>query len=550
MKFPNENYDQSKEMKSFILSNAITAKGQIKKNFFDENPTILDELKKNLSFIDDEYKTSLRNHDYLKAYIFDIHDGSSVIDYICGMYEYGRSVKEINDITNYGRELIRAVLLQNGLIKSKKPKNKILEIDYQNICSLYESGLSMEKVAEKYNVSHIAIKSVLLKMNVDTSKDKKTDGKENEIISLYNEGKTCSEIARSLSLNEWNVSSFLKSNGYELKNHLVNDNIIQQAIDDYTKGDSAVVIAKRYNISSSIIYRTMKKMDIERRSSTDYSTSIFEYMIKEILDEYSIEYVQNDRKLLGGKELDFYIPSYNLAIECNGVYWHSEEKKGKTSHYDKFKECEKLGVQLLQFYSHDFIEKFDIVKSIVLNKVGKTANKVYARNCTVKEVAKIDEKMFLKENHIQGYSHSKFAIGLYHNDELLMVMTLGTPRFDSNSDYEIIRVATKLGYNVVGGFSKLLKSFVHGDVEIISYCNLHYGNGKTYLNNGFEFLGHTGLDYFYSNNRETVSRYKVQNENFRESLSWNSELSEKANMLMNGYQCVYGVGNYKFKLQT
>lgn len=51
-------------------------------------------------------------------------------------------------------------------------------------------------------------------------------------------------------------------------------------------------------------------------------TSI-ETIMKDILDKLNIEYIQHDRKLIGPKELDFYLNNYKIAIECNGTYWYS-----------------------------------------------------------------------------------------------------------------------------------------------------------------------------------------------------------------------------------
>ena len=54
----------------------------------------------------------------------------------------------------------------------------------------------------------------------------------------------------------------------------------------------------------------------------NHQTSI-ETIMKDILDKLNIEYIQHDRKLIGPKELDFYLNNYKIAIECNGTYWHS-----------------------------------------------------------------------------------------------------------------------------------------------------------------------------------------------------------------------------------
>ena len=54
-----------------------------------------------------------------------------------------------------------------------------------------------------------------------------------------------------------------------------------------------------------------------------------ELIIRSWLDEWGIAYITNDRSVIPPKELDIYIPSLKIAIECNGCYWHSDMKKTK-----------------------------------------------------------------------------------------------------------------------------------------------------------------------------------------------------------------------------
>jgi hypothetical protein len=49
--------------------------------------------------------------------------------------------------------------------------------------------------------------------------------------------------------------------------------------------------------------------------------------------------MHNKSILNNKKELDFYIPDLNLAIECNGIYWHSDKLRDIRYHYNKTKEC-------------------------------------------------------------------------------------------------------------------------------------------------------------------------------------------------------------------
>lgn len=54
------------------------------------------------------------------------------------------------------------------------------------------------------------------------------------------------------------------------------------------------------------------------------------------------------RDVIAPKELDIYVPARSVAIEFNGVYWHSEENgKHKEYHFDKWLACKDRGVTLI-----------------------------------------------------------------------------------------------------------------------------------------------------------------------------------------------------------
>ena len=67
---------------------------------------------------------------------------------------------------------------------------------------------------------------------------------------------------------------------------------------------------------------------------------------------------------------------------------------------------------------------------------------------------------------------------------------------------------------VIGSFAKLLKYFKnHYDGTIITYSDLRYFDGKIYSNNGFEYLGQSSpnfyyTDYTYKYNRLGFQKYK------------------------------------------
>jgi len=73
------------------------------------------------------------------------------------------------------------------------------------------------------------------------------------------------------------------------------------------------------------------------------------------------------------------LPDLKIAFEFNGLYWHNEEHKPNNYHLNKTELCEEKGIQLIHIWEDDWRYKQDIVKSMILNKLGKTPNKIYAQ---------------------------------------------------------------------------------------------------------------------------------------------------------------------------
>ena len=212
----------------------------------------------------------------------------------------------------------------------------------------------------------------------------------------------------------------------------------------------------------------------------------------------------SDRIILNGKEIDIYLPKLKLGFEFNGLYWHSEIYKNRTYHLDKTKSCLDNGISLFHIWEDDWLYKQDIVKSMILNKLGKS-DKIYARKCEIKEVT--DNKLirdFLIKNHIQGFVGSKVKLGLFHNEELVSLMTFGGLRkslgqSSEDGSYELLRFCNKLNTSVIGGASKLFKYFLknYKPKEIISYSDLSRSTGNMYKKIGFKLSHNSDPNYYY-----------------------------------------------------
>ena len=278
-----------------------------------------------------------------------------------------------------------------------------------------------------------------------------------------------------------------------------------------------------------------------------------EIFITNILDKYNIEYVKNVRDVIDG-ELDIFIPLKNVAIECNGCYWHSDINKDNSYHINKYKKCLEKNIQLLSIWEDQIINTPDIIESLILSKLG-LCKKIYARKCELKEVTSKESKQFLTTNHLQGNVNSSIRIGLYYNDELVSLMTFGKNRKSLNSNsskdsYELYRFCNKKNVQVIGGASKILNHFIkkYQPSKIISFASNDISNGSLYYKLGFNKVGET-ISYWYIDPK-TMSRHHRYK--FRKSelikMGYDKNMSEKDIMDALKYLRIYDTGQSKFEL--
>jgi len=255
-------------------------------------------------------------------------------------------------------------------------------------------------------------------------------------------------------------------------------------------------------------------------------------------------------------ELDIYIPKMKIAIEYNGLRWHSEQfGKDKNYHLNKTELCNKQGIRLIHIFEDEWIYKQDIVKSRLKMILGMNGKRIFARKCKIKEVSFNDSKEFLEKNHIQGSCMSKYRYGLYYNNELLSLMTFGDKRknLGSNSEnkcFELLRFCNKLDIKVIGGASKLLKHFIMNvnPKEIISYCDRRWSNGDLYEKLGFSFDHCSKPNYFYIINGKRENRFKYRKSELIKN-GFDKNKSEHEIMLERNIYRIYDCGTkvYKWK---
>lgn len=276
-----------------------------------------------------------------------------------------------------------------------------------------------------------------------------------------------------------------------------------------------------------------------------HSDSTFELEVEKFLRDKNVEYALHSRKIIPPYELDFYLPKFNIAIECNGLYWHST--KPKNYHKEKTDSCSKKGIRLFHIFENEWRDstKREIWKSIISNSIG-SSRKIHARKCSVKKVDFTQTQKFLNENHLQGYIPSSVNLGLFFMNELVSIMTFSKTRYNKNYDWELLRFCHKKSTTVVGGASKLLK--YSGIKNMITYCDLRYGTGEVYRNIGMKFLRNTTPNYFYWKTISKLeSRIKYQKHRLKDFENYSEDKTEWEIMREQGFHRIYDCGNLVFE---
>jgi hypothetical protein len=199
---------------------------------------------------------------------------------------------------------------------------------------------------------------------------------------------------------------------------------------------------------------------------------------------------QKDREVLSGRELDIYLPDHNLAIEYNGLYWHSESKgKDQWYHFNKWKDCKDVGIQLIQVWEDDYNRNPHLVKRMIAHRMGVlSSTNTPERTTYFTKLADAEALLFLEENHLQGAHEGSQCYGLrsIEDNELLAVISV---IFSSeNKEIEITRFATC--EIMPEGFYKIVKHLLKisslASAKRVIFClSNDYPDEAMFKSNGF-----------------------------------------------------------------
>lgn len=221
---------------------------------------------------------------------------------------------------------------------------------------------------------------------------------------------------------------------------------------------------------------------------------------------------QNDRSTIGPQELDILLPEKNLAIEFNGLYYHSENYKSTTYHDEKTKACAAAGVKLFHVFEDEWNEKKSIIKSMLMHRLGLTPRRLGARACEVVELDRRTRSDFFDENHIDEDVVAFRSWGLRQGDELVAAASFRQPFHKKwRGHVELARFCCKRGVVVGGALGKLMKVAKQElNAPILTYVDMRHGDGHAYETVGFMHVSSTPPRFWWTDYRARFNRFKFR----------------------------------------
>lgn len=276
-----------------------------------------------------------------------------------------------------------------------------------------------------------------------------------------------------------------------------------------------------------------------------------EVISKYIQNECHIDTIVRDRTLLGKKlECDIVIPSHNLAIEFNGLRWHSEQyNTDKNYHLHKTEIAESKGYHLIHIFEDEWLEHKDLVLSKIRHFLGNDTDKpvIGARKCTIETVSKSLVEPFLNTYHLQGFVGSTIYYGAFHGNEMVGVMTFKQEKTDI---WNLNRFATDTHYRLPGLADKLFKRFIKDknprEVKTFLDRRWSHGNSNVYEKMRFSLTETLPPDYRYVVKNQRLHKFGFRKQILAKKYNLPLSMTEREMTEKLGFYRIWDCGLYKY----
>ena len=233
--------------------------------------------------------------------------------------------------------------------------------------------------------------------------------------------------------------------------------------------------------------------------------STLEGKIAEFLSKAKQKYSANDRSIISPYELDFYLPDKDIAIECNGMWFHSLQADTPDDyHFMKYQLCKEKGIRLFNIWEDWIKIKWDQTQWMLIKTLDLVAEKPdYYANAEVKLISNYIGEQFCKIHGLYQYKYFNKAkctcVGAYLNGELIKVWVGHVLR----DDFIITDIVSAIGHFAYTLNHRALDIFKENIIFDNFYCicsnDLYDDNEFDALNCTFQYVSENTITYIYHN---------------------------------------------------
>lgn len=312
---------------------------------------------------------------------------TNIEKFCCAWGVQSNIIKEKISKTSYDKYGVANVLQRPELRKKlteyrTKNLDQLLEktqktnlVKYGFVCSLNNPEIQQKSIntnLQKYNVSWVTQSLEMKKKSKETCLRKYGVSNPMQSADIL---KNISDNEKKISGRTWNSQRHFTTETYNL---LINPELLQNEINLY----GVPFLAKQLNIAHKTLYNAVDKYNLLLSENNSYEAEIANW-----LDINHILYIRNDRTQLKPKELDFYLPDQNIAIEFQGTYWHMDPQIFEATAYNfsthktaeqhwindknKINLCFNKGIELIIIWENEWNSNKNYIKSQILKTIDE-----------------------------------------------------------------------------------------------------------------------------------------------------------------------------------
>lgn len=258
--------------------------------------------------------------------------------------------------------------------------------------------------------------------------------------------------------------------------------------EQFTGGAYTHELCSLFGITKSMVLRYIHRYKLEhlvKYGGSKFEEEVYNFVVSICKDKI----IRQNKTILNNMELDIYIPSRKIAIECNGNYWHSTLYKETDYHQKKTIDCAKIGIQLIHIFEYEWIN--DITRNKIFNLLTLLLNDAENNQSIAKEyeiitLGKSQATLFENEYSLQDKREADEAYGLQIENELAALMAF--KKQTTTLDWELVNYCTSIKNEYIDTFEKLITHFIEKNklTSITAYINIAKFNGSEYVKNGFK----------------------------------------------------------------